>query len=442
MGPTEIKSRTEKALNVYVSGYLFAILGGVYVSSYFQKSLISVLSFNVDDGHCTAQTQGVGAHCFGDFYYPLLFINQDNPWSTSPIPYPPLGLIIFKPFAFLVETFPNSQFGLFAYLGFLILTVSTIPIHLFVTKKIDITNSIVAGMLILSSTPMIVALDRGNVIVICLPLLYFFLHYESQNNAKRSFILWITLVLIKPQFALLGLVFLRDANMRGALKRAVLGFAIFCLSFLTYPVGITENLRAYSKQLVGYQDYGSLGNVFPVNVSIGSALSLVDVFNKTTFTEATQIVSMILLLATVIVVYRSPAKLSMSVVLPVLMLPVILPQTSWHYYLTVLIPFFIFLITDKTVPKARIFDTKNRNFLHRLHNHLQIGLIVWALLIFAPWVIPWNVFAANQANFGALSTSMHWVLVIWSLSVCLVVSLIYAELSNRQNRQVRHHLGQ
>jgi hypothetical protein len=436
MESTGIKSRTERAVHFYVAGYLFAIVGGLYVSSYFQKSLISVLSFNVEDGHCTALTQGVGAHCFGDFYYPLLFINQDNPWSTGSIPYPPISLVIFKPFAFLVETFPDSQYGLFVYLGFLILTMITIPIHLIVTKRIDITYSIVAGMLILSSTPMIVALDRGNVIVICLPLLYFFLHYESQNNSKRSFIFWTTLVLIKPQFALLGLVFLRDANIRGALKRAFLGFAIFCLSFLAYPIGIMENFRAYSKQLLGYQDYGSLGNVFPVNVSIGSALSLVDVFNETKFTEATQIVSMTLLLATVIVVYRSSAKLGASIVLPVLMLPIILPQTSWHYYLTVLIPFFIFLITDKVESKARVADANNHNFINRLHNYLQIGLIVWALVIFAPWVIPWNVFAPNQANFGALSISMHWVLVIWSLPLCLIVSLIYAELLKRQSQQI------
>jgi hypothetical protein len=292
-------------------------------------------------------------------------------------------------------------------------------------------------MLLLSSTPMIVGLDRGNVVVLCVPLLYFFLHFERENNAKWSFIFWTALVLVKPQFALLGLLFLRGRNIKGALKRVVLGFSIFCASFLTYPIGIFENIRAYLKQLVSYQDYGSLGNVFPVNVSLGSALSLVDVFNKTILTGSTQTISVVVLIATVLVTYRSSAKLSLSVVLSVLLLPIILPQTSWHYYLVVLIPFFVIAITDTPDLKIRIVEMIPKNLSFRLQNYLQIGLAAWATLLFVPWVIPWNVFAPNDAYFGASSISMHWLLVTWSLPFCLIGGLIYSELSKRQSSGVR-----
>ena len=436
MGLVSSKRLLNSITQVYVTAYLFALLIGIFVSSYFNQSLISILSFNVADGWCTAETQGVGNHCFGDFYYTLTFLEGNNPWSTNTNPYPPIALLIFKPFAFLVEIFPSSQFALFGYLGFLIISILTIPVHLFLTKKMDLSQSILLGMLILSSTPMIVGLDRGNLVVLCVPILYFFLHYESNGDAKKSFIFWVVLVLIKPQFALLGLIFLRNGNLKGAFKRVALGFCIFCASFLLYPIGIIGNLRAYLKQLVTYQDYGSLGNVFPVNISLGSGLSLVDVLNKTLFAEAAQTFSVILLIATFIVLYRSPIKLSNSAVLPVLLLPIILPQTSWHYYLVVLVPFFIFLMTNTSDTKIEKVDLHENFSNRRLFQFSYVMITAWSLLLFVPWVIPWNVFAPSNAYFGASSISMHWVLVVWSLPLFLIGSLIYAELSNRQSSKL------
>jgi len=413
--------------------YLFATIIGTYISSYFQIPLISILSFNVADGWCTAETQGVGAHCFGDFYYTLTFLDQSNPWSTTVNPYPPVALLIFKPFELLGELFPSSQFALFCYLGFLIASILSIPIHLFFTKKMSISYSILVGMLILSSTPTVVGLDRGNLVVLCMPIIYFFLHYEREGDIKRSFIFWMALVLIKPQFALLGIIFLRNANVKSAFSRLALGFSLFCASFLIYPTRIIENLNAYLKQLVSFQDYGSLGNVFPVNISLGSALSLVDDFNKAMFAGAAQFIGILLLIVTIIVVYRSPATLSKSIVLPTLLLPIILPQTSWHYYLIALVPFFIFAITNTSDSKVGK-DTGNENTLSNgLQKFSQVGLSVWAVLLFVPWTAPWNVFAASNANFGSSTISMHWVLVIWSLPSFLIGSLILTEFSKREN---------
>jgi hypothetical protein len=426
-----------KIIHAYLSVYLLAVMLGIFISSYFDQSIVSMLSFSVDDGWCNSDLQGVGAHCFGDFYYVLNFINQDNPWTSVSNPYPPVALLIFKPFAIIVGLIPNSPWGLFTYLGFMIASVLTIPVHLYLLKKIDIFQSFYVGLLMLTSSPVIIALDRGNVILLCVPLLYFFLHFESTNDSKRSFTFWVALVLIKPQFSLLGLLFLRNRNIKEAFKRLILGFCIFFTSFLIYPIGIIENIKEYFKQLVGYQDYGSLGNVFPVNISLGSALSLVDVFNKTILTGSTQTISVVVLIATVLVTYRSSAKLSLSVVLSVLLLPIILPQTSWHYYLVVLIPFFVIAITDTPDLKIRIVEMIPKNLSFRLQNYLQIGLAAWATLLFVPWVIPWNVFAPNDAYFGASSISMHWLLVTWSLPFCLIGSLIYSELSKRQSSGVR-----
>jgi hypothetical protein len=430
VGLVGTKKPINSVIQMYVSVYLFAVLIGTYISSYFQIPLTSMLSFNVADGWCNAVTQGVGAHCFGDFYYTLTFLEQSNPWSTAANPYPPIALLIFKPFAFLVELFPSTQFGLFAYLGFLVASLLSIPVHLFMTKKMGLSQSILVGMLIISTTPVIVGLDRGNIVVLCVPILYFFLHFERDSDSKRSFIFWLALVLIKPQFAILGLIYLRNGHLTGALKKAILGFSLFCASFLLYPIGLKENLRAYLSQLVGYQDYGSLGNVFPVNISLASALSLVDVFIKTSTVGATQVVSIILLIVTGIIVFRSPAKLSTSAVLPVLVLPIILPQTSWHYYLIVLVPFFIFAITNTSDSKIGI-DIVNQNTLdNRMRNFSQIGLSAWAVVLFVPWTVPWNVFAPSNTNFGSSTISMHWVLVIWSLPIFFIGSLIYTEFSN------------
>jgi hypothetical protein len=308
----------------------------------------------------------------------------------------------------------------------------TIPGHLFLSKKISLSRSILLGMLILSATPTIVGLDRGNLIILCMPLLYFFLHYEREGNSKRSVFFWVALLLIKPHFALFGVIFFRNANLIAALKRYTLGFALFSGSFLIYPSELVVNIKAYYRQLVGYQDYATLGNVFPVNISLGNALSLVDVFHGTTFASGVKVLGLVFLIVTLVIVYRSPAKLSSSNVLPTLMLPIILPQTTFHYYLVVLVVFFIFAIINT------VDSSLERNIVeNRLHNYSQIGLSVWAGILFAPWAFSWIIFSPVGSYFATSVISMHWLLVIWSLPVCLVGSLLYLEISKRGNLRAK-----
>jgi hypothetical protein len=414
-------------VNIYLSVYLFAVLAGIFISSYFQISLISMLSFNVTDGWCNSKTQGIGEHCFGDFYYPLTFSNQDNPWDTGSNPYPPFAQMIFKPFAILVERFPASPLALLLYLGFMILAIMIIPTHLYLTRKIGAINSIFLGVVVLSTTPVIVGLDRGNILVFCVPILYFFLHFEREGDSKRAFISWTMLVLIKPQFALLGLIFIRNSNLKGLVKRLMLCSVIFITSFLLYPVGIIENMKSYQKQLFEYQDYGTLGSVFPVNVSIENGLSLVDVFFETKFAEGAFFVNLAVLMFTIVVTFRSPATLRTSTVLPILLLPIVIPQTSWHYYLVVLVPFFIFAITNPGYSRGGTIDALDSNLEVRLQNYWQLGLAGWAFLLFVPWAFPWHVFGSGNTYFGTSNISMHWAVVIWSLPVYLIGSLIYNE---------------
>jgi hypothetical protein len=428
----QIAMSKEKIIHLYLSVYLFAVVIGIYISSYFQQQLTNTLSFTVADGWCDPKLQGIGAHCFGDFYYVLGFISEDNPWSGSPIPYPPLGLFVFKPFGFIVDLFPANPYGVYTYLAFILLAMMSIPIHLYKIKKFNRSESILLGMLIVSSAPVIVALDRGNVVTLCVPLIYFFLHFEKAGISNKSFVFWLTLVLLKPQFALLGVLFLRGRNIKGAIRRGILGFTIFCASFLLYPIGLKENFTAYIKQLFSYQEYLPLGFVFPVNISLGSSLAIVDVIWQTSFARATTLVSIVILIATVVVVYRSSTMLKVSIVLPVLLLPIILPQTSFHYYLLVLIPFYAFIPLDNLSRKTLGDDLTRRISPRRIQNFCERALIIWPVLLFVPWAIPWNVLGSGYMN-TPLGISMHWLLVTWTLPIYLIGSLIYSELSRKQS---------
>ncbi len=420
-------------IQLYLSFYFFAIVSGIYISSYFQQPLTSIISFYVDDGWCSPESQGIGAHCFGDFYYPLAYINQNNPWSTGLIPAPPLGLFLLKPFGLIVDLFPSSAYGLVIFLGSLVLSILSIPIYLYKVKKLNASESILAGMMILSSAPIIVVLDRGNFLAICVPLIYFFLHFEKVGLSKKSFYFWIMLVLLKPHFALLGLVFLRGRNIKGAVKRWLLGFTIFCASFLLYPIGLKENFNSYFRQLVSYQEFASLGGIFPVNISIASSLSLFDAMLQTSFSKATTFVSIIIFITTVVIVYRSSTLLRVSIVFPVLLLPLILPQTSFHYYLVVLIPFYAFALLETLNRKIAAVDLTRKNTFSRLRNLSELALAIWPILLFAPWAIPWNVFASELHYVGTFGISMHWLLITWTLPIYLIGSLIYSELSRRQS---------
>ena len=65
-----------------------------FLPDYLNYKRIEALSFMIRDGWCSPSTEGIGDHCFGDYYYPFTFLNTVNPWSGQPNPYNAGSLLI------------------------------------------------------------------------------------------------------------------------------------------------------------------------------------------------------------------------------------------------------------------------------------------------------------------------------------------------------------
>jgi hypothetical protein len=116
-----------KFVNIYLSFFAIAYLYSMLITGYLGSVPSGVFSYLVADGWCDSQVQGVGKHCFSDFYYPILSSDMPNPWSGSPNPNPPLTNYYYKLLAPISE---NGRAGLIVYFTFLLITFSAPFIYL------------------------------------------------------------------------------------------------------------------------------------------------------------------------------------------------------------------------------------------------------------------------------------------------------------------------
>jgi hypothetical protein len=148
--------------------------------------LTESLIFSVNDGWCNPISDGIGNHCFGDFYN---FMSGDifKPWTEVKTPYPPLAILYFIPYEFIISNFGVTKLILFVHLLFLLFCVVFPVLHLNLSKRIKKgTENTVISFAMLLSAPALMAFDRGNNIVMCVPFLYllFLKTLEKKKSAK------------------------------------------------------------------------------------------------------------------------------------------------------------------------------------------------------------------------------------------------------------------
>jgi hypothetical protein len=97
--------------------------------------LTESLIFSVNDGWCNPISDGIGNHCFGDFYN---FMSGDifKPWTEVKTPYPPLAILYFIPYEFIISNFGVTKLILFVHLLFLLFCVIFPVLHLNLSKRI------------------------------------------------------------------------------------------------------------------------------------------------------------------------------------------------------------------------------------------------------------------------------------------------------------------
>jgi hypothetical protein len=251
-----------------ISLVLWWILG-----SYFGIDTYASRSIAGDDGWCTPETQGLGVHCWGDYYGPIILLGiEPDPWSGPFNPYPAAA---FAPFV-IAQTIGSltglTQAGLFIYLFAM---AGSICWSVWLgTKNLESGSRILLfSALTFFSPPVIMALDRGNSVGFAVPLLvWFFLSLKNHKKLQSIFAVAI-LTVIKPHFILLVLFFI----IRGGFKSAVgviglSGLINIIPFFLIGPQAFPANVMLWFTRTLSYQDYSSVTLQWPQNMSFSQGL--------------------------------------------------------------------------------------------------------------------------------------------------------------------------
>lgn len=375
--------------------------------SWFNYNFTRSLSFQVSDGWCKLGVQGLGEHCFGDFYYPIRFASTKFPWDSTINPYTPIATWVFAPFSWLNSLGGNST--LLVYLV-LILVATCVPIYVFrgSLSKNQNHRSIIY-LVAFTCSPILVSVDRGNLITLTVPLLFFLIKATCEKNPRKIFVLLSLLFQLKPQFAILSIIIFTVSNSKMWLKWVGLNAGILLLTFLCYGNNAYHNINSWFNQLISYQSYGNSGSLFPVNISLNNTLHIL--MKLLGMEQSMRLIDVSLriiaiVLGITIFVFR---KRYTGLHLLMLMLSYILLfiNTTFHYYYVVFAPIFLLyfygsLTSSKNEMVHEISSVINRNKYAKTIFHL------FFFIVMIPWAIPWSLFIGGEEGFR--STSIHWAI--------------------------------
>jgi hypothetical protein len=407
----------------YVYIYVLCGIVALFVSSYGGYKLTEVLSHPMIDNGCRKTIPGISQHCWGDFSGPLIFSSLENPWSAEANPYPPFATLLFKPFAYLANNTSIPNLSLYVFLFLCLVAVSYPAIHLYFSKEITRTQFAHGLLIMLSAAPILAAFDRGNFILLLIPLIYHTL--KSGITGHPSFSLLVSvLICFRPQFSILLFIFLVNTQYKKFITSICKSISIFIASFMIFPTSFFENISSYFATLLQYQNYQFVGVPWPVNISINNTLmtiyrSVLEIFfpERARALEGTWSflpILVILIVVVLLISIRFERMRSLSGYEKVFFfasLSILLPNVSFSYYLIYLPILLLFPVLQV---KSTIIE---------FTSYLNEKMIFFSsILLIVNFSIPWSIFPLFR-NESWSNISANWIFGQILLIVTLVIIL-------------------
>ena len=331
----------ERFLGILVFLQASSLFVSVMLSSYGEFKPTEHLSFYVSDGWCDPAEAGVGGHCFGDFAFPKQLMSENSILNNSfgiTHPYFPSTTALHRLFEFPSL---SDRIDLLLYLVVLAF-VGLIP-GLLLGNRLEIFSQKLLALLGLGflSLPFLIAIDRGNTVMMAVGLAALAVQASRADNA-RMFVLWaIAASLVRPHFLLLVVIGPVSGGLRSAAK-VVTGFlfaqTVFFLLTPGYRINdwplIVDKLQEFSRS-------SPVDRPYVVNLYLGRSLYLLgqlfgfeDAVTSLFQVEAVStILALMVGLSGGLLAYHCRAKMfPVSVVLWTALM-IILPSVSYSYYL-------------------------------------------------------------------------------------------------------------
>ena len=198
--------------------------------------------------------------------------------------------------------------------------------------------------------------------------------------------------------------------------------------------------------MIQYQNYQPMATLSPVNFSITNLIYLFSGIKKFMITHewkaaiidpnVTSAISILMIITLILTIVLKASKLTKNESFLLVLLVIILsPGTSFHYYLVILLPTVYFAIQGRIsnffIIKNELNDgtTLKRNYKEfQVHGYSKKIGFLSILILCPPWTIPFKVLAfKNQLDLPEISA--HWLLGQIML-ILLFASLLF-RTSNR-----------
>ena len=404
--------------------------------SYLGFDIYSSRMYWSADGACDPTTQGLGVHCWSDYYYLITALESGNPYSVSePTLYPAAGLAPFMVFKFLTDVTGISWLGLAAYL-FTMTALIAYSVW-FATKGQSFERRVLTfSALVLLSPAVLATLDRGNSVGFLIPtLVWLFSSIQNQKSPQTAMALAL-LSLIKPHYGVVALAFILAGRVKVGSWALGIGATLNLLAFFVFwPREFPNNLFIWANTLFGYQDYATVTGLWPQNISFSQSIYLmfysVDVASGgqlqpvLNFIESRQglwgPLTLLLVLALIFAFRKNLTIIQTSII--VVSAVSMTSAISYYYYIVIAIPF---LLTLHNASKS------NSEFTNELKQHesqatrsRKVNFALWFASIFT--LVQFPVLIAQETEYTI--TTAPFIGGVW------IFCYLYIFVVNVQSRQ-------
>ena len=440
-------SYLNRIVNLYVLFYVSTLVIGIFVSSYFGLNMTELVSIPVFDGFCEPNIQGIGAHCFGDFY---AFLNVDlgESWASPGTAYPPLAISYYLPFQFITHIFGSGHLALYAHLCITFLCLTFPAAHLYFTKRIRSGFTVLGlSIFLIGSGPAVFLIDRGNSLVLTIPILYLTFLYLIQAKESKLMLCIILLSLIRPQFSIFALYFFIERKPLQFLKTLLLTMSSYFVVFFIFgPNQVFQNIFGWLRNLQGYNQYQPFPSFYPANWSLANLLAGIwaggkaalngEVKNITQYVVDGKIVEVFSI--SIIIFFVSRYALtkqeghSFQTMLILLVAMILLPGVSFGYYVALIsIPFTLVIYylsnsqgtNENEIPFKTEVNSLREILVLVATPFRRFTLKTTLVTCFVIWPIPVRVLGI-QRDLDTSTNSLVWpiglaFLVAWFISMTM-----------------------
>ena len=382
------------------------IVGCLFISSYFNVNFLTVFINPSLDGGCYENQPGLGIHCFGDFGHSLSSVSNgfNGYWESLNSHYPPLTFYVFSFFK-LIAQYTTYQVSLCIYL-FLLIACCLFPAYKFLRRKNTRKESILFALASIGLLPVIMTIDRGNLVGLCIPLLsYYLIQLNSPKQKKKTQIfVYCLLVGLKPQFFLLILInFGREQRLDRIKEILFTGMSYLVLFLIGSPLHILSNIELFLKGLQGYGAI-SFDKLYSYNYTFAQGIhNLLHLFTFQISTSITIGLSLLLSVIILIVfVLKYSALSTYERIIYIVPLVFLIPSVSYAYYSVILLPLAFLAENTEVNGLNRKKESRSLN----LYVRVPFFLTITPLYILGNWF----GLAGNPYNLIQQAVPSIWVI--------------------------------